>query len=315
MDHLIFSLQITLPIFLTIVIGYVLKQIKMLNESFVKTLNTFNFKVTLPALLFLDLYNADFYSVWDTGYVLFCFIVTLICFLVILAGALLFIKDKSIIGEFVQGSYRGSAAVLGLAFIQNIYGKATIAPLMIIGSVPLYNILAVLILSFTGPGEHKLDKKGLVKSLKGIVTNPIILSIILGILASLTRMPLPFIVTKTMSNLSVLATPLALIGLGAGFELKAACGRIKPALFASFIRLFVQCAIFLPIATLFSFTGEKMVSLLIMLGAPTTPSCSIMSKSMGHDGILTSSVIVLTTLLSSVSLTFWLYLLSSLGLI
>lgn len=315
MDHLIFSLQITLPIFLTIVIGYVLKQIKMLNESFVKTLNTFNFKVTLPALLFLDLYNADFYSVWDTGYVLFCFIVTLICFLVILAGALLFIKDKSIIGEFVQGSYRGSAAVLGLAFIQNIYGKATIAPLMIIGSVPLYNILAVLILSFTGPGEHKLDKKGLVKSLKGIVTNPIILSIILGILASLTRMPLPFIVTKTMSNLSVLATPLALIGLGAGFELKAACGRIKPALFASFIRLFVQCAIFLPIAAHFCFTGEKMVSLLIMLGAPTTPSCYIMSKSMGHDGILTSSVIVLTTLLSSVSLTFWLYLLSSLGLI
>lgn len=315
MDHLIFSLQITLPIFLTIVIGYVLKQIKMLNESFVKTLNTFNFKVTLPALLFLDLYNADFYSVWDTGYVLFCFIVTLICFLVILAGALLFIKDKSIIGEFVQGSYRGSAAVLGLAFIQNIYGKATIAPLMIIGSVPLYNILAVLILSFTGPREHKLDKKGLVKSLKGIVTNPIILSIILGILASLTRMPLPFIVSKTMSNLSVLATPLALIGLGAGFELKAACGQIRLALVASFIRLFVQCAIFLPIATLFSFTGEKMVSLLIMLGAPTTPSCYIMSKSMGHDGILTSSVIVLTTLLSSVSLTFWLYLLSSLGLI
>lgn len=315
MDHLIFSLQITLPIFLTIVIGYALKQIKMLNEGFVKTLNTFNFKVTLPALLFLDLYNADFYSVWDTGYVLFCFIVTLICFLVILAGALLFIKDKSIIGEFVQGSYRGSAAVLGLAFIQNIYGKATIAPLMIIGSVPLYNILAVLILSFTGPGEHKLEKRELVKSLKEIATNPIIFSIMLGILASLTRVPLPFIITKTMSNLSVLATPLALIGLGAGFELKAACGRIKPALFASFIRLFMQCAVFLPLAAHFSFTGEKMVSLLIMLGAPTTPSCYIMSKSMGHDGILTSSVIVLTTLLSSVSLTFWLYLLSSLGLI
>ncbi len=315
MDNLIFSLQITLPIFLTIVVGYALKQIKMLDESFVKTLNTFNFKVTLPALLFLDLYNADFYSVWDTGYVLFCFFATLICFLVILAGALLFVKDKSLIGEFVQGSYRGSAAVLGLAFIQNIYGKATIAPLMIIGSVPLYNILAVLILSFTGPGEHKLDKKGLAKSLKGIATNPIILSILAGIIASLIRLPLPFIVTKTMSNLSVLATPLALIGLGAGFELRAACGRIKPALVASFIRLFVQCAVFLPLAVHFSFTGEKMVSLLIMLGAPTTPSCYIMAKSMGHEGILTSSVIVLTTLLSAVSLTFWLYLLKSFGLI
>ena len=184
MENLIFSLNVTLPIFLTIVIGYVLKQIHMLNDSFVTVANKFNFKVTLPALLFLDLYQADFFSVWDTGYVLYCFFATLICFTVIMTGASLFLKDKDIIGEFVQGSYRGSAAVLGLAFIQNIYGKATIAPLMIIGSVPLYNILAVLILSFTGPGEHKLDKKGLVKSLKGIATNPIILGILFGLLAS-----------------------------------------------------------------------------------------------------------------------------------
>lgn len=186
---------------------------------------------------------------------------------------------------------------------------------MIIGSVPLYNILAVLILSFTGPGEHKLDKKGLVKSLKGIATNPIILGILFGLLASVSHIKLPFLVTKTMSNLSVMATPLALIALGAGFEVKAACGRIKPALTASFIRLFVQCAVFLPVAAHFSFTGEKMVSLLIMLGAPTTPSCYIMAKNMGHEGVLTSSVIVLTTLLSSVSLTFWLFILKTMELI
>lgn len=315
MENLIFSLNVTLPIFLTIVIGYVLKQIHMLNDSFVTVANKFNFKVTLPALLFLDLYQADFFSVWDTGYVLYCFFATLICFTVIMTGASLFLKDKDIIGEFVQGSYRGSAAVLGLAFIQNIYGKATIAPLMIIGSVPLYNILAVLILSFTGPGEHKLDKKGLVKSLKGIATNPIILGILFGLLASVSQIKLPLLVTKTMSNLSVMATPLALIALGAGFEVKAACGRIKPALTASFIRLFVQCAVFLPVAAHFSFTGEKMVSLLIMLGAPTTPSCYIMAKNMGHEGVLTSSVIVLTTLLSSVSLTFWLFILKTMGLI
>lgn len=55
MENLIFSLNVTLPIFLTIVIGYVLKQIHMLNDSFVTVANKFNFKVTLPALLFLDL--------------------------------------------------------------------------------------------------------------------------------------------------------------------------------------------------------------------------------------------------------------------
>ncbi|MBQ8527359.1 MAG: AEC family transporter [Lachnospiraceae bacterium] len=315
MENLVFSLNVTLPIFLTIVIGYVLKQVKMLDGNFVKILNKFNFNITLPALIFLDLYEADFYEVWDTKYVLFCFFVTLICIAVIFGLTLLFGKDKSLTGEFVQAAYRGSAAVLGLAFIQNIYGSATIAPLMIIGSVPLYNVLAVVILSFTRPGTQKLDKKELLKSLKGVITNPVLIGIALGLIASLTRIEIPAIAEKTLSNLAVLATPLALIGLGAGFEGKAALSLLKPTLLASFIRLVAQCAIFLPLAVHFGFTGEKMISLLVMLGAPTTPSCYIMAKNMGHEGHLTSSVIVTTTLLSSVTLTFWLFLLKSYGLI
>ena len=315
MENLIFSLNVTLPIFLTIVIGYVLKRIKMLNDGFVKTLNKFNFDITLPALIFLDLYKADFYEVWDTKYVAFCFVVTLICITVILGLTLLLGKDKSLTGEFVQASYRGSAAVLGLAFIQNIYGSSTIAPLMIIGSVPLYNVLAVIILSFTRPGAGRLDKQELLKSLKGIITNPILIGIALGMIASLLRLELPAIATKTLSNLAVLATPLALIGLGAGFEGKAAMHVIKPTLLAAFIRLVAQCAIFLPIAVHIGFTGEKIIALLVMLGAPTTPSCYIMAKNMGHKGDLTSGAVVATTLLSSLTLTFWLFLLKTYGLI
>ncbi len=315
MENLIFSLNATLPIFFTILIGYFLKQIKLIGTDFVKTLNKFVFHVALPALLFLDLYHADFYEVWDTKYVLFCFLVTLTCFLIILAITLLLCRKKDLTGEFVQAAYRGSAAVLGLAFIQNIYGSATVAPLMILGTVPLYNLLAVLLLSFTGPGNNSLSKKSLLTSMKGILTNPMILSIGLGLFASLSRIELPFLITKTMTNFSVLATPLALIGLGAGFEGKAALKLIKPTFGATFIRLFLQCAIFLPLAMHFSFTGEKMVALLIMLGAPTTPSCYIMAKNMGHEGVLTSSVVVTTTVLSSISLTFWLFLLKSLGCI
>lgn len=58
-----------------------------------------------------------------------------------------------------------------------------------------------------------------------------------------------------------------------------------------------------------------MVALLIMLGAPTTVSCYIMAKNMNHEGVLTSSVVVTTTFLSSISITFWLYLLKLYGLI
>ena len=315
MENLVFSLHATIPIFLVMVGGYLCKQIKMVDDHFVKILNSFNYKITLPILLLTDIAEADFYAVWDTKFVLFCFLVTLFCIIVISILAKLFIKDKSIIGEFIQASYRGSAAVLGVAFIQNIYGSSSIAPLMILATVPLYNVAAVMILSFTAPGSTGLDKNNLKKSLKGIATNPIIIGIFLGLVISMTRIEIPFIINKTLHNFSVLATPLALIGLGAGFEGRKALAKIKPTLICSLTKLFIMPAIFLPMAAMLGFRDEKMVAILIMLGAPTTASTYIMSKNMGHEGVLSSSCVVATTFLSSIFITLWLYFLKLYALI
>lgn len=109
----------------------------------------------------------------------FCFLATLISILVIAAVSRLFVK-REILGEFVQASYRSSAALLGIAFIQNIYGDAGMAPLMIIGTVPLYNIMAVLILSVMNPVSHKMDRAALKKAGIGILTNPILWGIAIG---------------------------------------------------------------------------------------------------------------------------------------
>ncbi|MBQ7933538.1 MAG: AEC family transporter, partial [Lachnospiraceae bacterium] len=124
MENLIFCLNATIPIFLVMVIGYGCKNLKLMDESFVKTLNAFNYKVTLPVLLFKDISEADFYAVWDTRYVLFCFLVTLLCICVLWVLATILCREKTIIGEVIQASYRSSAAVLGIALIQNIYGTS-----------------------------------------------------------------------------------------------------------------------------------------------------------------------------------------------
>lgn len=315
MENLIFSLNATIPIFLVMVAGYIFRQINMVDDGFVKTLNSFNYKVTLPVLLVVDISEADFYAVWDFKFVAFCFGVTLLCILVISLFTVLFVKEKEIWGEFIQASYRGSAAVLGVAFIQNIYGSSSIAPLMILATVPLYNVAAVIILSFTAPGSSGFDMAGLKKSLKGIATNPIILGILLGMIISVARINMPVIISKTLHNFSPLATPLALIGLGAGFEGRKALAKIKPTVISTIIKLFLMPAIFLPMAAKLGFTNEKMVAILIMLGAPTTVSCYIMSRNMGHEGVLSSSCVVSTTFLSSVFITLWLYLLKLYGLI
>lgn len=315
MENLIFSLNATVPVFLLMVLGYILKLFKLVDEPFVKTLNSFNFKITLPVLLFRDIVESDFYSVWDTSYVLYCFFVTLFCIAVIWLLTALFYKNKAHTGEFVQASFRGSAAVLGVAFIQNIYGNSGMAPLMIIGTVPLYNMAAVTILSFTGPNAGGLNGASLKKSIRGIVTNPIIIGIILGMVISVSGFHLPIILAKSIDSVSSLATPLALIGLGAGFEGRKALREIKPTIICTVVKLLVQPLLFLPLAAYMGFRDEKMVALLIMLGAPTTVSCYIMAKNMGHEGTLTSSVVVATTFLSSVTITFWLFILRSFGMI
>ena len=315
MENLMFSLNATVPIFLVMVIGYLLKNINLLDEPFIKTLNSFNFKITLPALVFKDIAGSDFSKVWDTKYVLFCFLVTLLSIVLIWMISSKVYHKQDFMGEFIQGSYRSSAAVLGIAFIQNIYGNSGMAPLMIIGTVPLYNVAAVFILSFTGPSACGLDKSSLKKSLLGIITNPIILGIGAGIIVSLLKIEFPVILSKTINNIAALATPLALIGLGAGFEGRKALSMLKPTLICTITKLVLLPAVFLPIAVSLGFGGEKLVAILIMLGAPTTVSCYIMAKNMGHEGTLTSSVVVSTTFLSSVTLTILLYILKSLALI
>lgn len=314
MDSLIYSLNATVPVFLVIVIGYILKRIGMLNDEFVKCANKFNFTVTLPAMLFTDLMNTDILGEFEPKYVGFCAIVTVIAFAVLWAGARVFVRDKSIIGEFVQASYRSSAAVLGAAFIKNIYGDSGMAPIMIIGCVPLFNIFAVTVLTFEN-GDSANRAEHIKKSLINIAKNPIILSIAAGVIASLIRLNLPEMADKTLGFLSDMASPLALIAIGAGFEAKKAAGCVKSASAASFIKLVVLPAVFLPIAVKLGFRAQELVALVIMLGSPTTPSSYIMAKNMGSEGALTTNAVVLTTFFSSLTMTFWIFIMRYFGFI
>ena len=311
MDNLIFSLNATIPVFLIIVVGYVLKRMGMIKEGFVNDANKLLFNVTLPCLLINDLMNCGIKENFEAKYVGYCFVTTLACILITWVIAKNVIKDKSIVAEFVQGSYRGSAAVLGIALIQNIQGDSGMGPLMIVGSVPLYNAFAVIILTVENSKrdpEQKI-KDTLKKAMLGVLKNPMIISILVGVLMSYFDISLPNIAAKTVSSLAKLTTPLALLSIGAAFEGTKALKMLKPTIVASLIKLIVQPLVFLPIAGLLGFNSSEIVALLIMYGAPTTASCFIMSKNMNHDGTLSSSIIVLTTLLSAFTITLWIWIL------
>ena len=314
MENLIFSLNATVPLFLVMVLGLVFRKIGLLSGAIIKDMNTFVFKVALPAAIFTDLAGEDFFAMWDLTFVLFCFFVTLFCIIVsiIIAKCL---GDKDIVGEFAQASYRSSAALLGIAFIENLYGNAGTSPLMLASAVPLYNVMAVVILSIFKPGGGRMTRETALRTLKGIATNPIIWGILLGVVWSVCSLPRPAIFTKTIKYMANLSTPMGLMVVGASFDINAAFGKLKPALIASALKLVGWCTLFLPLAVMLGFTHDKLLSVLTMLGTPTTVSSFVMSKSMGHDGTLSSSTVMLTTLLSAFTLTGWVYLLRSMGLL
>lgn len=314
MENLIFSLNATVPVFAMIILGILFKKIGIIDDVFASRMNKFVFLIPLPVLLFKDLATLDFNTIWDTKFVLFCFFITILCILIVTLLSFL-LKNKQNQGEFIQASYRSSAALLGIALIQNVYGKATMAPLMIIGSVPLYNIMAVVVLSFFSPERKGLSKEVWLKTIKGILTNPILIGIVVGILWSLLHLPMPTMLDKTVTSIGNVATPLGLMAMGATFNYKEALGDLKPALCASFIKLFGFCAMFLPLAIYLGFQGEQLIAILVMLGSATTVSCFVMAKNMGHTGILTSTVVMLTTIFSGFSITMWLYILKGMGLL
>lgn len=308
MDSLIFSLNATVPVFLMMILGIVLKKIGWIEETFASQMNKFVFLVPLPVLLFQDLATVNFSEAWNFKFVMFCFMVTVASILIVIIISS-FLKERSLRGEFIQASYRSSAALLGVALIQNIYGHSVMGPLMIIGSVPLYNVIAVTVLSYYQPQSEGLHRAILKNTLKGILTNPIIIGIVTGLLWSILKLPMPAILSKTVSHVSAMATPMGLIAMGASFDMKKALGKMKPAFVATFIKLFGFCILFLPVALMLGFRNEELVAILIMLGSATTVTCFVMAKNMGHAGILSSNVVMLTTLLSGFSITFWLYLL------
>lgn len=307
MENLIFSLNATVPVFTMIILGIVFRKLGWIDQQFAAKMNKFVFLVPLPVLVFEDLATLDFEKVWDAKFVLFCFFVT-IASIGIVTFISLFIKKENQ-GEFIQASYRSSAALLGIALIQNIYGNATIAPLMIIGSVPLYNIMAVVVLSLFSPEKRELNKEVWKKTLKGIITNPILIGIVIGFLWSLFKLPMPAMLAKTVSSIGNIATPMGLMAMGATFSFKDALGEIKLSILASFIKLFGFCMLFLPLAIYLGFVNEQLIAILVMLGSATTVSCFVMAKNMGHSGILTSTVVMITTLCSGFSITMWLYIL------
>ncbi|MCR5530940.1 MAG: AEC family transporter [Lachnospiraceae bacterium] len=329
MDTFLFSINATLPVFLTIVVGYVLKRLGFFSEEFTVAADRFTFRVTLPVLLFTDIATADLSGGYDIRFMLFCMGVSCAAFFLIWGGAALFLREKEKTGAFVMASFRGSAAVLGIALVKNIYGSTGLAPLMVVSVVPFYNAFSVIILTLYAKrdsaanateagGTSAVPSKAKIpfgKILFEIVTNPLILAVALALPFSFFGWKIPAIPGKVLSNLSAIATPFALVILGAGFTFRAASKHVTLTAVASFIKVVLLPLLFVPAAIWFGFRDEALVAIAVMLASPSTVACYIMARNMKNDAQLVSSIVMVTTLVSSVTITAMIFILRSFAFI
>lgn len=322
MENFIFALNSTMPVFFVILLGWVLLRLGVLTEGFNKPANDYVFKCALPVSMFRSIAGMDFYSEFNPSFCLFCFVGTTVMFLAIWGASYLFIKDKGLVGAFAQASARSSAAILGVAFATAIYGDAGMVPMMIMAAVPFFNVYSVLILSFSPRVDedgHLLPAakgtKAVKKACLDVLKNPLIIGIVLGLPFALFRWKIPTMVGSALSMVGGTASPVALLVVGASFSGGKALLRWKSAVVSSLVKLWLLPLIFLPLAAMMGFRGSEMIAILIMVGSPTTVAGFVMAKNMHADTVLTSNAVLISTVFSSVSITFWLFALRSFGLI
>ena len=328
MDSLIFAINAVAPIILMVAIGYILKKIGFMNESFAKMANKLMFKIFLPAMLFLNVYKIDSLEGMEFGYMLYSVAVLVVVFLCSIPLVILVTKVQERRGAILQATFRSNFALIGFPLAQSLYGEAgaIVATLLSAVVIPIFNIFAVISLSVF----RKSDEKPSVRSIVlGIIKNPLILSVFagvaaLGIRALFVKFNVDFRLTDigpvytTLGYLSNLATPLALLVLGAQFEFSAVSNMKKEILFGALMRTLIVPALSLGAACIFFgnyFRGEHFAAFVALFATPVAVSSVPMAQEMDSDAILAGQLVVWTTLISAFSVFGATYILRLLGIL
>ena len=220
MNNTLFIINTVSPIFLIVIVGWLLRKFGIIQESFIKQSTKFVFNVTLPILVFLKLAVVDFSNVFDVKIIVLVYVGIFIIFFLSWLIAKIFIKRGNGRGVFIQGSFRPNNVIIGLALIMNIFGSEAVSKTVIILTflVPLDNILSVVALTISDRKEKR--SKVMVEMIKSIALNPVIVAAIIAIIISLIRIPIPKVLINTGNYIAAITLPLALIGVGGTLRIK-----------------------------------------------------------------------------------------------
>ncbi len=306
MENLILSFNVVLPLFLCIALGYGLKQLKMYDDTALKTINKLCFKVFLPIYLFHSVYSTDLSAAFHKELIVYVVVGILVWFGILMLVVPNIEKSNSKCGVMIQGMFRSNFVLFGLPIAVSLCGEEKIGPTsLLLGIVvPIFNVMAVITLETFRGGKPSMQK-----ILKGIVTNPLIIASACGIVLYLLDVKLPYAIEKTVVDVGKIATPLALMALGGGFKLSKVKGDMKQLLITVVGKLLLFPLMMIVIGILLGFRNEMLVPILLMAGSPTAVSSYTMAQQMGGDGELAGEIVVFTTGVSILTMFLWIFVL------
>jgi len=314
LDNFLFSINTVAPLFAVLFLGYALKKTGFLSDNFVAIGNKVVFFIALPASVFMSVYTAEVGDLLDWNFAAFSVVASLVGFVGIWAVSAIFIKNKSILGAFAQGAFRGNYAFLGMPLLINLAGEAgeARAALTMAFVLPVYNICTVLLLAACSDDGKKVGFKTIMLT---IVKNPFIIAIAIAFGLQLLNIRLPFILDETVRVSANMATGLALICLGASMSFQGFDAKFKYAVVASLIKVIVLPIIFVVAGYLLGFTGYDLAAFLILGGIPSAIAGYAMVVQMGGDTYIAGTIVVLSTLFSAFTLTVFIYIMRTVGLL
>ncbi len=333
MGNLMYAINIVLPLVLLVALGYFLRKIKLLDEGFSNGANKLVFYLGIPALLFKAIYDADFSNV-NVSYILFI-IISLFAFFIIgwIVYGIVYRKSGKV-GTVLQSLMRSNYTLIGIPLVLMIFSEGSaeyanasaLVSLVAAFFLPCNTILSVLALALCDKKENVNIKQTLLNALKGIVKNPLIISIFIGLVFSLGRyffFPGVYFlkdnlapVYKVINYLSQLSTPLALIMVGTKFRLSATKSLAKYIVGGVVAKnIIIPGVVFSLALFVFKFSPAEIACLFAAYAAPTAVSSVPVVERMGGDSELGGQLVVFTTLICPFVIVALLTVIKSLGVV
>ncbi len=311
MQNFWISFNVVFPIFLMMALGFFLKKIRLVSEATVKQINNVVFRVFLPTMIFKNVYDSKIEEVLNSRLILFAALCVLGCIALLFAIVPLIEKQNSRRGVLIQGIFRSNFVIFGLPITQALCG-ATVsgaASVLIAMIIPIFNFFAVISLEV-----FHSSKPNLGKVLKGIVTNPLIIASILGLLINFVGVTFPRVIETAMGSVASVTTPLALIMLGASINFGTVGRNLWHIIGGVGARLVLVPAVCLSLAVfVFGFRGQELAILLALFASPTAVSSFTMAQQMGGDDELAGQLVMFGTTACVITMFLWIFLFVQMG--